>query len=137
MVEPITDVEDLRRHLQWAVEVEHATIPPYEYAMWSIVDRESAAATSIKYVVREEMLHAALAANLLTAVGGRPRFTGEQSRLGFRATLLASPVQSLVGLPSRREPSKPRFVFLSRRPAFNSTDLKGEAPNARINPRRA
>ena len=77
MVEPIADVEDLRRHLQWAVEVEHATIPPYEYAMWSIVDRESAAATSIKYVVREEMLHAALAANLLTAVGGRPRFTGE------------------------------------------------------------
>jgi len=77
VVEPITDVEDLRRHLQWAVEVEHATIPPYEYAMWSVVDPDSAAATSIKYVVREEMLHAALAANMLTAVGGRPRFTGD------------------------------------------------------------
>ena len=77
MIEPIADVEDLRRHLQWAVEVEHSTIPPYEYAMWSVVDPDSAAATSIKYVVREEMLHAALAANLLTAVGGRPRFTGE------------------------------------------------------------
>jgi hypothetical protein len=76
MVEPIADIEGLRRHLQWAVEVEHSTIPPYEYAMWSVVDRESPAATSIKYVVREEMLHAALAANLLTAVGGRPRFTG-------------------------------------------------------------
>ena len=69
--------EDLRRHLQWAIEVEHCTIPPYEYAMWSMVDPDSAAATSIKYVVREEMLHAALAANLLTAVGGRPRFTGD------------------------------------------------------------
>jgi hypothetical protein len=77
VVEPIADIEDLRRHLQWAVEVEHATIPPYEYAMWSVVDGESAAATSIKYVVREEMLHAALAANLLTAVGGRPRFTDD------------------------------------------------------------
>lgn len=77
MVEPIVDVEDLRRHLQWAVEVEHCTIPPYLYAMWSVVDPDSAAATSIKYVVREEMLHAALAANLLTAVGGRPRFTGD------------------------------------------------------------
>jgi hypothetical protein len=77
MIEPIADVEDLRRHLQWAVEVEHSTIPPYEYAMWSVMDPDSAAATSIKYVVREEMLHAALAANLLTAVGGRPRFTGE------------------------------------------------------------
>ena len=77
MIEPIADVEDLRRHLQWAVEVEHSTIPPYEYAMWSVMDPDSAAATSIKYVAREEMLHAALAANLLNAVGGRPRFTGE------------------------------------------------------------
>ena len=77
MVEPIADVEDLRRHLQWAVEVEHSTIPPYEYAMWSVVDPDSAAATSIKYIAREEMLHAAFAANLLTAVGGRPRFTGD------------------------------------------------------------
>jgi hypothetical protein len=77
MVDQIADVEDLRRHLQWAVEVEHCTIPPYEYAMWSVVDPDSAAATSIKYVVREEMLHTALAANLLTAVGGAPRFTGE------------------------------------------------------------
>ena len=77
MVEPIRDVVDLRRHLQWAVEVEHATIPPYEVAMWTVADPDSAAATSIKYVVREEMLHLALAANLLTAVGGTPRFTGD------------------------------------------------------------
>ena len=77
MIDAISDVADLRRHLQWAIEVEHCTIPPYEYAMWSVVDPDSAAATSIKYVVREEMLHAALAANLLTAVGGRPRFTGD------------------------------------------------------------
>jgi hypothetical protein len=77
MVDPIADIEELRRHLQWAVEVEHSTIPPYEYAMWSVVDPDSAAATSIKYVVREEMLHTALAANLLTAVGGSPRFVGD------------------------------------------------------------
>jgi hypothetical protein len=77
MVEPITDVEDLRRHLQWAIEVEHSTIPPYEYAMWSVIDPDSAAATSIKYVVREEMLHTGLAANILAAVGGTPRFTGD------------------------------------------------------------
>ena len=76
-MDPITDVVDLRRHLQWAIEVEHCTIPPYEYAMLSVVDPDSEAATAIKYVVREEMLHAALAANLLTAVGGTPRFTGD------------------------------------------------------------
>src|SRR6185295_2272558 len=49
----------------------------YVYAMWSVVDPDSAAATSIKYVAREEMLHMALAANVLTAVGGRARFTGD------------------------------------------------------------
>jgi hypothetical protein len=77
IMDPITDIADLRRHLQWAIEVEHSTIPPYEYAMWSVADQASEAATAIKYVVREEMLHAALAANLLTAVGGSPRFTGD------------------------------------------------------------
>lgn len=77
MVDAIADVEDLRRHLQWAVEVEHSTIPPYECAAWSVVDQDSAAATSIRFVVREEMLHTALAANLLTAVGETPRFTGD------------------------------------------------------------
>ena len=38
--------------------------------------RRSRRSTSIKYVVREEMLHLSLAANLLTAVGGGPQFHG-------------------------------------------------------------
>lgn len=73
---PIADVDDLRRHLQWAITVEHATIPPYQCAMLSVLDQESAAFLTFKYVVREEMLHLALAANLLAAVGGTPRFAG-------------------------------------------------------------
>jgi Ferritin-like len=73
---PITDVADLRRHLQWAITVEHATIPPYQCAMLSVCDQESEAFLTFKYVVREEMLHMALAANVLAAVGGEPRFAG-------------------------------------------------------------
>src|SRR5262245_13566398 len=72
----IHDLEDLRRHLQWAITVEHATIPPYQCAMLSVVDQESDAALTFKYVVREEMLHLALAANLLAWAGGVPRFAG-------------------------------------------------------------
>jgi hypothetical protein len=72
----IADVEDLRRHLQWAITVEHATIPPYLCAMFSVVDQDSEASLTFKYVVREEMLHLALAANLLAWVGGVPRFGG-------------------------------------------------------------
>jgi hypothetical protein len=73
---PIAGLDDLRRHLQWAITVEHATIPPYQCAMLSVVDQESEAALTFKYVVREEMLHLALAANLLAWVGGVPRFAG-------------------------------------------------------------
>ena len=72
----ITDVQDLRRHLQWAITVEHATIPPYECAMLSVIDGGSDAFLTFKYVVREEMLHLALAANLLAWAGGTPRFAG-------------------------------------------------------------
>lgn len=73
---PIADLADLRRHLQWAITVEHATIPPYQCAMLSVIDQESEAFLTFKYVVREEMLHLALAANILSAIGGVPRFAG-------------------------------------------------------------
>ena len=32
----VTTLEDLREHLQWAIELEHATIPPYLCALYSI-----------------------------------------------------------------------------------------------------
>ena len=72
---PITTPEELRQHLALAMQVELTTVPPYLYAMYSIEDQASEAARLIKSVVAEEMLHAALVANLLTALGGRPRFS--------------------------------------------------------------
>lgn len=70
----ITTLNDLRRHLQWAIELEHATIPPYMCALYSLdKDRNPEAAQVVGTVLAEEMLHLALAANLLNAVGGEPR----------------------------------------------------------------
>lgn len=66
--------EDLQEHLQWAIQVELSTIPTYLYAMYSIEDRNSDPYKLIRSVAVEEMLHASLAANLLVAVGGEPRF---------------------------------------------------------------
>lgn len=71
---PIETPADLRDHLQLAIQVELSTVPPYLFAMYSIVDQQSEAALLIRSIVAEEMLHAALAANLLLSVGGRPRF---------------------------------------------------------------
>jgi hypothetical protein len=70
----IETVEDLRRHLQWAIELEHATIPPYLCALYSLdPSRNAEAVQVVGSVLAEEMLHLALAANLLNAVGGVPR----------------------------------------------------------------
>lgn len=69
---PITDLPDLHRHLQWALQVEHTTIPPYLCALHSIPDGYNVeAATVIRSVVMEEMLHMTLVANVLNAVGER------------------------------------------------------------------
>ena len=75
---PITTPEDLREHIELAIRVEMSTIPPYLYAMYSIEDQSSEAALLIRSIVAEEMLHAALATNLLLAVGGKPRYGGEE-----------------------------------------------------------
>jgi hypothetical protein len=67
------DVHGVRGALQAAVELEHAVIPPYLYALYSLVPGgNEAVARIIRSVVAEEMLHLTLAANLLNAVGGRP-----------------------------------------------------------------
>jgi hypothetical protein len=67
-------VEGLRRALQNAIELEHATIPPYLYALYSIkpgTNREIAGL--IKSIVTEEMLHMSLDCNILNAIGGAPK----------------------------------------------------------------
>ncbi|KDN24023.1 ferritin-like domain-containing protein [Amycolatopsis rifamycinica] len=67
-------IDDLRRHLQWAIELEHATIPPYLCALYSLDPaRNPEAAQVVGTVLAEEMIHLALAANLLNAVGGTPK----------------------------------------------------------------
>ncbi len=72
---PITTSQQLRDHLELAIAVELSTVPPYLYAMYSIADQSSEAALLIRSVVAEEMLHAALATNLLLAIGGDPDFS--------------------------------------------------------------
>ncbi len=69
----IASIEDLRRHLQWAIEIEHSTLPPYLCALYSLqAGSNNEPAAVIRSVFVEEMLHMVLAANLLNAVGGTP-----------------------------------------------------------------
>jgi hypothetical protein len=66
-------IDGLRRALQNAIALEHSTIPPYLYALYSVKPgQNSEAVWLIRSVVLEEMLHMALVCNILNAVDGSP-----------------------------------------------------------------
>ena len=75
--ELLNDLNDtlpgLKCAMQKAIELEHATMPPYLYAMYSIkADANREIVGLIRSVVFEEMLHMALDCNILNAIGGEP-----------------------------------------------------------------
>lgn len=72
----INKVEDLYEYLYAALQLEHATIPPYITAMYTMKpDTNLEAYNVIRVIVVEEMLHLTLAANILNAIGGAPALT--------------------------------------------------------------
>ncbi|WP_139957977.1 ferritin-like domain-containing protein [Flavicella sediminum] len=69
----IDSLAGLRNAVQTAIVLEHATIPPYLTAMFSLANTENTKiAGLIHSVVIEEMLHLTIACNLLNAIGGKP-----------------------------------------------------------------
>jgi hypothetical protein len=73
---PICDLADLRAHLETALAVEHATLPPYLTALYTIQgEANGEAARAVRSVAMEEMLHMVLVANVLVALGGKPSLT--------------------------------------------------------------
>jgi CDGSH-type Zn-finger protein len=71
----VHNIDSLRKHLQWAIQIEHTTFPPYLCALYSIKDGYNQEAAEILCsIFMEEMLHMTLAANILNAIGGSPQF---------------------------------------------------------------
>lgn len=63
--------EQLLAHLGLALQLEHATLPPYLFALYSIKDPDRQnyeAARILRSVALEEMLHMVLVANLINAI---------------------------------------------------------------------
>ncbi|GAA2705894.1 ferritin-like domain-containing protein [Actinoplanes palleronii] len=77
MTDPtINSRDDLIRYLDAALALEHATIPVYLTAYYSIHSTtNSDAAHIIRVTAVEEMLHLTLVANVMNAVGGSPDLT--------------------------------------------------------------
>ena len=66
-------VEELYPLVQAAIELEHATIPPYLCGYFTLkLGTNEAVGEVIRSVVIEEMLHMTLACNVLNAIGGSP-----------------------------------------------------------------
>jgi rubrerythrin len=69
----INSIESLRDAVQKAIELEHATIPPYLTANFTLANTGNDEISNlIGSVVGEEMLHLSIACNLLNAIGGSP-----------------------------------------------------------------
>ncbi len=67
----IDTVAELHYYLKEAMKLEHATIPPYITALYSLKPGKNLEAFHIlRAIAVEEMLHLTLAANVLNAVGG-------------------------------------------------------------------
>lgn len=72
----ITTIEELQAYLRSALQLEHATIPPYLTALYSLHPGTNLDAFHvIRVVAVEEMLHLTLVANVLNAIGGTPDLT--------------------------------------------------------------
>jgi hypothetical protein len=72
----ITTLAQLHDYLYRGLRIEHATLPPYLTALYSLErERNSDAWHIIRVVAVEEMLHLTLVANVLNAVRGRPDLT--------------------------------------------------------------
>jgi hypothetical protein len=72
----ISTLAELQEYLQTAIALEHYTLPPYLCAMWSLKDGAGSndqITEILLEIVWQEMLHMALACNLLKAAGGHPR----------------------------------------------------------------
>lgn len=131
-------VRDLRIALQTAIELEHATLPPYLTALYSIKPGyNQEVADIIRSVTIEEMLHFSIACNLLISIGGHPNinkpgfvptYPGTLPgglRRGLNVRLRKCSIEQLKSFMSIEEPEK---LVLSENgvfePAPNRTEME-------------
>ncbi|WP_425363348.1 ferritin-like domain-containing protein [Candidatus Tisiphia endosymbiont of Hybos culiciformis] len=111
----IRNKKHLQELLQTAIELEHTIIPPYLCAAYSLMpDSNPDAYNLIISVVKEEMLHITLAANVLNAIGGNPRIGSPQFVPNYPAYLPHSNDSFLISLACFSEDSIDLFLRIEK-----------------------
>ena len=111
----ITSVDELHRHLYAALQLEHATIPAYLTALYSIHPGTNTEAVHIlRAVVVEEMLHLTLSANILNAVGGTVDLTKPDFVPVYPAYLPDGETDFAVGLERFSKEAIATFLKIER-----------------------
>ncbi|MEE4490792.1 ferritin-like domain-containing protein [Streptomyces sp. BE230] len=72
----LRDISWIRGALQTAIALEHSTMPLYCSAMYSLEVQNYPSYNTIRSVLMEEMVHMAIAANMVAALGGSPDIKG-------------------------------------------------------------
>ncbi|MDK1289876.1 ferritin-like domain-containing protein [Pseudoalteromonas umbrosa] len=115
----INTIDDLYQMLDAAIQLEHATIPPYLTALYSIHPETNLEATAvIRAVLVEEMLHMTLSANVLNALGRHPNVLSEgfmpsfptylpDGEKDFQVSIAAFTPETLETFLNIERPSKP------------------------------
>jgi hypothetical protein len=76
---PLTTLADVREALQLAIELEHATLPPYLTALYSLDEAKNPEIAAIMTgIAMQEMEHFCRAGNILVAIGGKPAMANEE-----------------------------------------------------------
>jgi len=118
-------LEELFPLLQNAIELEHATIPPYLTALFSFKpNTENAIRKVIHSIVIEEMLHMTIAANILNALGGKPDISNPNFVPDYPTHLPMGIGEGLIVGIEKYSPELVKKVFMEIEEPENPLDLK-------------
>ncbi len=118
------DQAAVQKALEAAVRLEHATVPVYLTALYSLVPgRNDEIAAVLREVVAEEMLHMLLACNLLNAVGGRIDMRSPSFMAQYPGPLPGSVESGLIV-------ELKRFSLESVQQIFMSIEAPAQLPNS-------
>lgn len=123
-----SNLEELYPLLQNAIELEHATIPPYLTALFSFkANTESAIRQVIHSIVIEEMMHMTIAANILNALGGNPSISNPAFVPNYPTNLPMGIGESLIVGIEKYSPDLVQRVFMEIEEPENPIIFKATA----------